>query len=180
MATRTLMERLPARGAIRLAVALLAFAAPALAQKESDPLDHPVILVGGHYGAPTRLFGTAGVLIAPPKPFKPGNASDSRRTRLVVAGSAGTGGFSVAAGGAALAHEGPLLTTGFDGLFRVTRTGRTPRGAAADSTYVGGEAALVLMDVRLSAGVAHRTAGTPGPNATIFTWSVGVQIPLGW
>lgn len=162
------------------ALFLLAFAAPALAQEESALLDHPVILIGGHYGAPTRLFGTAGVLIAPPRPFKPGNAPDSRRTGLVVAGSAGTGGFSVSAGGAALVHEGPFLTTGVDGLFSVTRTGQTPRGAAADSTYMGGEAALVLMDVRLSAGVAHRTAGAPGPNATIFTWSVGVQIPLGW
>jgi len=29
-------------------------------------------------------------------------------------------------------------------------------------------------------GTAHRTAGPPGPKATIFTWSVGVQLPLGW
>ena len=166
--------------AILLAVAFLGFAAPLRAQAPSGRLDHPVFLVGGHYGAPTRLAGTAGVLIAPPKPFTPGTAPDSSRVGLVFSGSAGTGGFRVAAGGAALALEGPFLTTGFDALLTVTRTGETPRGAAGGSTYVGGEAGLVLMSVRLSAGVAHRAAGMPGPKATVFTWSVGVQIPLGW
>jgi hypothetical protein len=77
-------------------------------------------------------------------------------------------------------REGPFLTTGFDALFTLTRTGPTPRAAAADSTYVGGEAGLVIMSVRLSAGVAHRHAGTAGPKATIVTWGVGVQLPLGW
>ena len=97
-----------------------------------------------------------------------------------MTGSAGAGGFRVAAGGAALALEGPFLTTGFDALFTVSRTGHTPRGAAADSTYLGGEAGLIIMSVRLSAGVAHRVAGASGSKATIFTWNVGVQIPLGW
>ena len=99
---------------------------------------------------------------------------------LCTAPAEGSGGFSVGAGGAALALEGPYLTTGFDALFTVTRTGETPRGAGADSTYVGVEGGLVLMSVRLSAGVAHRADGPPGPKATIFTWSVGVQLPLGW
>ena len=126
------------------------------------------------------MAGTAGVLIAPPKPFRSGDSPDSSRAGVVVTGRAGTGGFGVAVGGAALALEGPFLTTGFDGLFTLTRTGHTPRGATENSTYVGGEAGLVLMSVRLSAGVAHRVAGTSGPKATIFTWSVGAQIPLGW
>ena len=165
---------------IRLAVAFLCFAAPAYAQGAPARLDHPVFLVGGQYGTPTGLAGTAGVLIAPPRPFKPGASPDSSRSGIILAGGAGTGGFRVAAGGAALALEGPFLTTGFDALFTLTRTGETPRGAGANSTYVGGEAGLVIMSVRLSAGVAHRTAGTPSPKATIFTWSVGVQIPLGW
>ena len=166
--------------AMRFAVALLGFTAPAFAQGEPTRSNHPVFLVGGQYGAPTRLTGTAGVLIAPARPFKPGTSPDSSRVGLVVAGSAGTGGWRVAAGGAALALEGPFLTTGFDALFTVTRTTETPRDAAAASTYVGGEAGLVIMSVRLSAGVARRAAGTPGPKATIFTWGVGVQIPLGW
>jgi hypothetical protein len=79
-----------------------------------------------------------------------------------------------------VALEGPFLTTGFDALLTVTRTGQNPRGAGVKSTYVGVEGGLVLMSVRLSAGVAHRTAGAPGASATIFTWSVGAQIPLGW
>lgn len=166
--------------ALRLAVSLLGFAAPAFAQGPAARLDHPVFLVGGQYGTPTRLVGTAGVLIAPPRQFEPGASPDSSRVGLVLAGGVGTGGFRVAAGGAALALEGPFLTSGFDALFTLTRTRETPRGAAANSTYVGGEAGLVIMSVRLSAGVARRAAGTPGPKATIFTWSVGVQIPLGW
>jgi hypothetical protein len=168
-------------GAVLVTVALLSFAAPTLAQQASADLgDHPVVLVAGQYGTPTRWFGSAGVLIAPAKPIKPGSSPDSSRAGLVVTGRAGGGGFGLAAGGTALALEGPLLTTGFDALLTLTRTGHAPRGAAADSTYAGVEAGLILMSVRLSAGVAHRTAGPPGLKATIFTWSVGVQIPLGW
>lgn len=36
------------------------------------------------------------------------------------------------------------------------------------------------MSVRVSAGVAHRIAGASGSKATVFIWSVGVQVPLGW
>ena len=163
-----------------LAAALLGVAAPALAQRASARLDHPVLLVGGQYGAPTRLTGTAGLLIARPRPFESGTAPDSSRAGLVLTVGAGTGGFRVAAGATALALEGPMLTTGLDALVTLSRTADSPRGATGESTYIGGEVGLVLMSVRLSAGVARRTAGASGPKATIFTWSVGVQIPLGW
>jgi hypothetical protein len=166
--------------AIFIALVLLAMAAPVAAQQAARWFDQPVVLVGGQYGAPGRMSASAGVLIAPPRPLASGTAPDSSRVGILVRGTAGSGGFSVGAGGAALALEGPYLTTGFDALFTVTRTGETPRGAGADSTYVGVEGGLVLMSVRLSAGVAHRAAGPPGPKATIFTWSVGVQLPLGW
>ena len=165
---------------MRFAVALLGFTAPAFAQGEPARSNHPVFLVGGqdrradtidrHRGCPDR----AGQAV------RARHVSHSSRVGLLGAGSAGTGGWRVAAGGAALALEGPFLTTGFDALFTVTRTTETPRDAAAASTYVGGEAGMVIMSVRLSAGVARRAAGTPGPKATIFTWGVGVQIPLGW
>jgi hypothetical protein len=163
-----------------VAILLLGFAAPVAAQSASTAFDHPVILVGGYYGAPTGLSGSAGVLFAPPKPFESHNSPDSSRLGLLLKGAAGTGGFSIAGGGAALALEGPFLTTGFDALLTVTRTGQNPRGASVKSTYVGVEGGLVLMSVRLSAGVAHRAAGASGDKATIFTWSVGAQIPLGW
>ena len=160
-------------------VAVLGFAAPVAAQQEPGHW-HPVVLAGGGYGSPAEVFASGGVLIARAKPFEPGASLDSSRAGLVVAARAGTGGFGIAAGGAALALEGPFLTTGIDALFTVNRTTGSPRSAAPDSTYVGGEVGLVIMSVRLSAGAAHRTAGPAGPDATIFTWSVGVQIPLGW
>jgi hypothetical protein len=168
------------RSILAILLLVFAFAAPVSAQSASSSFDHPVILVGGYYATPTRLSGSAGVLIAPPKPFERGSSPDSSRLGLVFKGAAGTGGFSIAGGGAALALEGPFLTTGFDALVTVTRTGHNPRGAGVKSTYVGVEGGLVLMSVRLSAGVAHRTAGAPEASATIFTWSVGAQIPLGW
>jgi len=170
------------RRTVGLAAALVLFAAPALAQAQgaSARLDHPVLLVGGQYGAPTRLTGTAGLLIARPRPFESGTAPDSSRAGLVLTVGAGTGGVRVAAGAAALALEGPMLTTGLDALFTLSRTADSPRGATGGSTYIGGEVGLVIMSVRLSAGVARRTAGDPAPKATIFTWSVGVQLPLGW
>jgi hypothetical protein len=158
----------------------LALATPAFGQSAPVKVDHPVALVGAQYGAPTRWFGSAGILIAPPRPFQPGTASDSSRAGLVVTGGAGAGGFRFASGVTALALEGPCLTTGFDGLFTVTRTNHAPRDAATDSTYLGGEFGVVLMSVRLSIGAAHRTSGPTSGKATIFTWSVGMQIPLGW
>src|SRR5882724_5921431 len=110
-------ERSCRPGAVLLTVALLGFAAPAFGQEASaDLVDHPVVLVGGHYGTPTRWFGSTGILIAPAKPIKPGSSPDSSRAGLVVTGGAGAGGFGIAAGGTALALEGPLLTTGFDAL----------------------------------------------------------------
>jgi hypothetical protein len=180
MTTRGSVDRGRPPAGVVVAVVLLAFAAPLAAQESSQPIDHPVVLVGAQFGAPTRLSGSAGVLIAPPKRFTPQASPDSSRAGLVVKGTAGMGGFSVAAGAAALALEGPYLTTGFDALVTVTRTGQTPRAAGVHSTYVGVEGGLVIMSVRLSAGVAHRATGPPGSNATIFTWSAGVQIPLGW
>ena len=166
--------------AIRFVFFLVSLAAPAYADESpARGLDHPVFLVGGQYGTPTRLSATAGVLLARPRPLSAGDAANSSRAGLVVTSTAGMGGFRLAAGGAALALEGPFLATGFDAMLTVTRTNDSPRAAGGRSTYLGGEAGLVIMSVRLSAGVAHRT-GPPGSKATIFTWSVGVQFPLGW
>ena len=163
------------------AVSLLGLVAPAWAQAAATPADRPVVVfVGGYYGAPTRWSGGAGLLIGRPRRFQPGAAPDASRAGVMIAGGAGAGGVRVAAGVAGLALEGPYLTTGFDALFTATRTNSAPRGASADSTYVGAEAGLVLMSVRLSAGVAHRVAGDSGSRATVFTWSAGVQIPVGW
>jgi hypothetical protein len=157
---------------------LVSLPSTAFADQQPERSNPAVVLVGGQYGSPTRLFGSAGLLIAPPKPLKP-------ERRQIPAGSvcpspaAGTGGVRGGVGLSALALEGPCLTTGFDALFTITRTGASRRDADPDATYAGFEAGLVLMSVRLNAGVAHRVSGA-GTKDTIFTWGVGVQIPIGW
>ncbi|MGE5836854.1 MAG: hypothetical protein ACM4AI_20435 [Acidobacteriota bacterium] len=108
-----------------------------------------MVLVGGQYGSPTRIFG--GVLIAPPKPLKPGTAPDSSRFGLLISGGAGTGGFRGSVGVGALALEGPFLATGFDALFTVTRTADSPRAPIRTPLIAGFEVGLVMISVRLDA-----------------------------
>jgi hypothetical protein len=79
-----------------LIAALVSLPATTLAGQQPERSNPAVVLVGGQYGSPTRIFGSAGVLIAPPKPLK-----------------------------------------------------------------------------------AHRVSGA-GTKDTIFTWGVGIQIPVGW
>jgi hypothetical protein len=150
------------------------------AQDVDAPRDRLVVLAGGHYGSPTGIAGTLGVLIGRAGVLKPGASPDSSRAGLLVAGSAGTGGFRAEAGIAALALEGPHLATGFDALFTVTRTTGSPRGALAQATYLGGEAGLTIMDVRVSVGAAHAVSGSTAGGDTRVTWSVGVRLPFWW
>ena len=56
--------------------------------------------------------------------------------------------------------------------FTVTRTTSGPRNADPEATDAGVEAGLILMSVRLNAGVAHRVNGT-GTKDTIFSWGRG-------
>jgi hypothetical protein len=41
------------------------------------------------------------------------------------------------------------------------------------------EAGLSIAYVRVSAGVARRLSGPSAPDATIATWTTGVQFPFG-
>src|SRR4029453_11541639 len=82
-----------------LAIPLLVFAVPVSAQSASSPFDHPVILVGGYYATPTRLSGSAGVLIAPQNPFERDSSPDSSRLGLVFKGAAGAGRFGTPGAG---------------------------------------------------------------------------------
>ncbi|MCX6539302.1 MAG: hypothetical protein NT151_10290 [Acidobacteria bacterium] len=165
-----------------LVLVVLAYHATPLYAGEPAPLGSAsaVFLVGGQWGTPTGLSGSVGFLFGPTFPAKAGADPTSGRKGLILVGTGGVGGLSIAVGGAALAREGRLLTTGFDGLLRVTRTTSNPTNATADATYAGVEAGLVLMGARLSAGVSHRIAGSSGSKDTIFTFGVGVQIPFGW
>src|SRR5207248_8873984 len=61
-----------------LIVILTGVAAGAFAQQKSAP-DRPVVLIGGGYGTPMGLFGTAGVLIAAPRPMEPGGSPNVGR-----------------------------------------------------------------------------------------------------
>jgi hypothetical protein len=59
----------------------------------------------------------------------------------------------------------------------IVRTSDSPQGVMPQSTYVGGEAGLLWMSVRIGLGAAHRVSG-PGPRDTVFTWNVGFR--TGW
>jgi len=67
----------------KAALLLFASATPVFAQSAKAGLDHPVAIVGAEY-APSEWFGSAGILIAPPKPFRPGTSGDSSRAGLIV------------------------------------------------------------------------------------------------
>jgi hypothetical protein len=58
----------------------------------------------------------------------------------------------------------------------VTRTWDNPRGASANSTYVGGEIGL-FSGWRVSVGYAKRISGPSTGNDHVITWSVGAEIP---
>ena len=139
-----------------------------------------VVLVGGQWGAPSGLSGSVGFLFGPAVLVEAGADPDSGRKGLIVSGSGGVGGFSVAVGGGVLGREARVLPTGFDGLLRVTRTTSNPTNAAADTTYVGVEAGLVLTGVRLCAGVSHRIGAPSGSHDTIFTFGIGIQLAPSW
>jgi hypothetical protein len=141
----------------------------------------PVFLLGAHYGAPTRAAATAGVLIPvgtqPEHDIQP----SVMRRGLIVDAAIGAGGQQLSAGWGARMHEGNLLLLyGLDFSATLTRTTNSPRSAAANSLHAGASAGLNLSVVRVTAGIERRISGASGPKATIFTWSVGVQVPLGW
>lgn len=59
----------------------------------------------------------------------------------------------------------------------VIRTWNNPRGASANSTYLGGEVGWGLL-LRFSVGFATRIAGPATDDDTIITWGVGLEIPV--
>ena len=90
---------------------------------------------------------------------------------LIVGGSVGPGGMQVWGGRAVLG----LANTDVRGV--VTRTWNSPRGASANSTYVGGEFGCG-QGFRLSLGYAKRVSGPSTGNGHIVTWGVGLEIPI--
>jgi hypothetical protein len=146
----------------------------------AQPKDRPLLLPTADYGTPQRWAAGAGALIPMGKPVRMDGGTSGTRAGIEVAASAGQGGARLAFGPAFIANEGGGMIVGFDLRGTLMRTRTLPRVATANSTYVGAEAGLAISVVRFSAGVAQRVAGPAGPKGTIFTWSVGLQIPLGW
>jgi len=131
------------------------------------------MFIGVQFGTPTGMLAGGGVL------FEMGGRDYTAGVGPLITGGVGAGGFRIAGGIGALEPEGPALATGLDMQLVVTRTNDRPRHASSHGTYLGVEAALVITDVRLSLGFAHRLAGTAAELRNILTWSVGVQIPIG-
>ena len=167
---------------VMMVVALFARSGTALAQQSSasDGQGGPLLFLSAQYSAPQRWAGGAGVLMPMGKRMPMDGGTSGTRAGVEIEGSAGQGGARLAVGPALIASEGAGMIVGLDVRGTVTRTWKSPRGATTDSTYVGAEAGLAISVVRLAAGVARRVAGLSRSTGTMFTWSVGLQIPLGW
>jgi hypothetical protein len=143
-------------------VAVTAGASPAEAQPAGD-FQRAYLDAG--YTQP--LEANAGASI-----FWSRNFSSEGGAGPVVGGSVGQGGLQASGGLAVLGDTGLM-----DIRAVVTRTWDDPRGASANSTYVGGEVGWGL-GVRLSVGYAKRAAGPSTDGDHILTWGVGLQLPV--
>jgi len=162
------------------AAVLLICAPPAvLAQTtESGTGQRPLFVIGALYDARSRMTAEGGVLI----PLKLGVEADAGLPECVclsVTAGAGPGGRRLAIGASTLlVGPRPLLLGGLDAFATVLHTSKDPRGANADTTYLGGEVVItVFFFVRMGFGFAHAVSG-PEPHRTIPTWNVGFR--TGW
>lgn len=154
----------------------VAWLVPAHAQAQTatagGTVARPRLLIRAQFGTPTNALATGGVQ------FDLGGRDYTTGVGPLVTVGAGNGGFRLAGGIGALEPEGPALATGLDLQLVVSRTSDRPRHASPRATYLGTEAAVVITDIRLSLGFAHRL-GSAADRRNILTWSVGVQIPIG-
>jgi hypothetical protein len=160
-------------------VVFLLICAPVTALAQEDDKGkgfRPLFVAGALYDATTRTTGEVGVLI----PLKLGWDEDvvfMECRCLEATAGVGPGGSRFAVGPSLQALWRPILPYGVDALLTIVRTSDSPRGVMPQSTYVGGEAGLLFMSVRIGLGAAHRVSG-PGPWDTVFTWNVGFR--TGW
>lgn len=157
------MTRLKTAAAAAAIVMLLP--RPAVGQ-QSRHQHGPLFLPAVQYGAPLRISGGLAVYFET-------KVDGDFTSGPIVEGSAGQGGVRASFGFASF-----LEYLGLDARGVVYRTVAHPRGASADSTYLGGEAGLTIAYVRASLGVAQRVAGPGGEHGTILTWTVAVHVPL--
>jgi hypothetical protein len=69
------------------------------------------------------------------------------------------------------------MLIGIDAVATVLQTSSDPRGANANTTYLGGEVGITFFSIRVGFGFAHAVSG-PEPHRTTPTWNVGVK--TGW
>jgi hypothetical protein len=165
------------RVAALVALALVGSSAVVSSQERTAGVPRrPLFLVGARYEHPLRE--AAGVAVLIPVATDYGDGLRAYRG-LLVGADVGTGGIRFAAGPAVRAKptRGPVMF-GQDVLVSISRTGRMPRRAAPESTYLGVDAGVTLVFVRFSAGIAHRVSGAAASNGTVFTWSAGMH--TGW
>jgi hypothetical protein len=166
---RHLLTNVPVHRHFRIlltAFALTTAATPVGAQKAPGH-DHGLLLLpNAQYGTPLKTSVGLGLFF---------ETSDDGQllSGAIVEGAAGQGGIRGAFG-----LQRFLEYIGLDVRAVVHRTWSSPRGASADSTYLGGEMGLTIAYVRLSLGFARRVAGPSGEKATIKTWTAGMQIPI--
>lgn len=162
---------MPPRPALTIAcvvVLLVACRTPAAAQGTlHDKSPNLMLLPSVQYGTPLRISGGLGLLVLTAE------KGGFRRDGFLVEGVVGQGGASASFGVARF-----LEYAGLDVRGVLYRTGLSPRGAAADSTYGGAEVGLTIAYVRLGAGLARRLSGASGTSATVGTWKVSVHVPV--
>ena len=108
----------------------------------------------------------------------------SKRTHLPAVyaeATGGPGGVRVTAGAMELQPVFSLLqVVGVSVGATVTWTSGAPRETSPHSTYVGGQAGILIFFVKVDLGVDVRVRGGEpnAPHAAGFRWSVGYQVPI--
>ena len=150
---------------MKTAVRLLTLAITCLCPAILRASDIQALLLDANYAKPVRWNVGASLFLS-------NGLSNEGGSGIMVGGSVGAGGMQVWGGKATLGNVGNT-----DVRAIVARTWDSPRGASANSTYLGGEVGWGL-GVRLSVGYAKRIRGPSTDNDHVITWGIGVDIPV--
>jgi len=146
------------------------------------PSRKPDFLVGGGYDGTLRESGRTAAIFAADDWIR----NVTRLPAVYAEATGGPGGVRVTAGAMELSPAPlplpPLLqqVVGSSVGATVTWTSGAPRETSPHSTYVGGQAGILLCGVKVDLGVDVRVRGGEpnAPHAAGFRWSVGYQVPI--